>query len=154
MLAAHPWVAALAGGVLIGVAVSLLLVANGRIAGISGIAGGLVQGWWRADATGQQARRELPWRALFLLGLIAGGGVGAWLIGAPVVERPGASAGLLAFAGVLVGYGTALGGGCTSGHGVCGLARLSRRSFVATAIFLGTAIVTTYVARHVLGLAL
>ena len=154
MLAAHPWWAALGGGVLIGVAASLLLVANGRIAGISGIAGGLVQGWWRADGRGQQARRELPWQGLFLLGLVAGGGLGAWLIGAPAVERPGASVGLLALAGVLVGFGTALGGGCTSGHGVCGLARLSRRSIVATAIFLGVAVLTTYVARHVLGLAL
>lgn len=154
MLAAHPWWAALGGGILIGVAASLLLAANGRIAGVSGIAGGLVNGWWQSDPAGQQARRELPWRALFLVGLIAGGGLGAWLIGAPVVERPGASVGLLALAGVLVGYGTALGGGCTSGHGVCGLARLSRRSIVATAIFLGTALVTTYVARHVLGLAL
>jgi uncharacterized membrane protein YedE/YeeE len=132
--------AALAGGVLIGLAAVLLMWLDGRIAGVSGIAGGL---WF--SVAGERA-----WRLLFVAGLI----LGAW--GAPAlgVPHPAPRSGfppvLLVLAGLLVGYGTSLGSGCTSGHGVCGIARLSRRSFVATSVFLATTFVTTFVVRHVL----
>lgn len=149
----HPWLVALAGGVLIGVAAALLLGLNGRIAGVSNIAGGLVGPWWRPDAAGAAQRYELPWRLAFLVGLIAGAGLaGSWL-GAQALQRPDVPIWLLAAAGVLVGYGTSLGRGCTSGHGVCGLARLSLRSLVATLVFLAVAIVTTFVVRHGFGVA-
>ena len=134
-----PW-SSLAGGVLIGVAATLLLVANGRIAGISGIVGGLL----RAQ------RGEIAWRALFVAGLLAGGLVLQTLrpaaIGPSVVGFP-----LLVLAGLLVGFGTALGSGCTSGHGVCGIGRLSPRSLVATATFMLAGAAMTYVVRHLLG---
>jgi uncharacterized protein len=139
---------ALAGGLLIGLSASLLLWLNGRIAGISGIARQLIWG----------ERRESAWRAAFLLGLVAGAAACYALarVFGHVDLAPQARAGfpplLLIAAGLLTGYGTALAHGCTSGHGVCGLARFSRRSAVATAVFLITAIATTFVVRHVLGL--
>ncbi len=136
-------VSALAGGLLIGAAASLLLWLNGRIAGIAGIAGGLLA--WRPG--------EVLWRLLFLGGLVAGAGAFYALFGnapTPRAEFPGW---LLGVAGVLVGFGTSLGNGCTSGHGVCGLGRLSLRSLAATLTFLVTAIVTTFVVRHVFGVA-
>ncbi len=137
-----PW-PALAGGALIGLAAVLLLWLNGRIAGISGIAGGL---WF--SAAGERA-----WRLRFVGGLIVG--CVAWIAysGQPAPLRSGFPTGLLVLAGLLVGYGTSLAGGCTSGHGVCGLARFSVRSLVATAVFLGVAIATTFVVRHVLQIA-
>ncbi|NPT46384.1 YeeE/YedE family protein [Paraburkholderia sp. 1N] len=138
---------ALAGGVLIGLSAALLLWFNGRIAGISGIARGLFSG----------DREAFWWRALFLAGLVAG----AWLYyvvakdaGHAVTlphSRPGFPPVLLIAGGLAVGFGTALARGCTSGHGVCGLARLSPRSFVATLTFLPAGIATTYVVRHMLG---
>jgi len=134
-------VSALLGGLLIGAAASLLLWLNGRIAGISGIANGLV-GWPRGD---------VAWRLIFLGGLV--GSVAAFYAvwgGAPV-PRQGFPAWLLASGGLLVGFGTSLGGGCTSGHGVCGLGRLSVRSLAATAIFLAAGIATTFVVRHGFG---
>lgn len=134
-------VSALVGGLLIGGAATLLLWLNGRIAGISNIANGLLE-WKRGD---------LLWRLLFLAGLVAGAGVFYALFGHAPVPRPDFPAWLLAIGGVLVGFGTSLGSGCTSGHGVCGLGRLSMRSLVATLIFLVTGIVTTYVVRHVVG---
>ena len=134
---------ALAGGVLIGLAAVLLLWLNGRIAGISGIAGGL----WFAP------RGERAWRWLFLAGLMLGAGLWAWLAPQPPVPRQGFPVSLLLLAGLLVGYGTALGGGCTSGHGVCGLARLAPRSLAATGMFMLAAIATTGLVRHLLGLA-
>jgi uncharacterized protein len=134
---------ALAGGALIGVAAVLLWWLNGRIAGVSGIAGGL----WFA------VRGERAWRVLFVAGLILGAW-GATALGvARIPPRTGFPPGLLVLAGLLVGYGTSLGNGCTSGHGVCGMARLSRRSLVATAVFLAAAFVTTFVVRHVLRVA-
>ena len=136
-----PW-SALGGGLLIGLAAVVLLGLNGRIAGVSGIAGGL---WF-------SARGDRLWRALFVAGLIAGAGAWAFFGGA-VPQRADFPPTLLVLSGLLVGYGTALAGGCTSGHGVCGLARLSARSLVATTVFLAVAILTTYVARHVLHLA-
>lgn len=128
----------LAGGVLIGASAALLLLANGRIAGISGILGGLLG----------PSIRDWAWRAAFLIGLLAGPplfrlGADHW----PEV-RIGASWPMLVVAGLLVGFGTRLGSGCTSGHGVCGLARLSPRSLAAVATFMAAAIVTVFVARH------
>ena len=140
-------ISALAGGLLIGLAAVLLMLLDGRIAGVSGIAAGLV--WPERGAPSGSGL----WRALFLLGLVAGAG-GYAALGFPMAPpRTGFPPLLLVIAGLLVGYGTALAGGCTSGHGVCGLARLSPRSFVATGVFLGVAIVTTFVTRHLLGLA-
>ena len=116
------------GGALIGLAASWLLLAQGRVAGVSGIVGGLL-GPWDEDAS---------WRWTFLGGLLAGGALlvalSPELIAAPEGRTPMA----LALAGLLVGYGTRLGSGCTSGHGVCGLTRLSPRSLVATLTFMAT----------------
>lgn len=132
---------ALAGGILIGLSAVLLLFANGRIAGVSGIVGGLIA---------PQAR-ETGWRVAFVIGLLAGPLVSARLLGEPPPIAVTSSAGLLIGAGLLVGYGSRLGSGCTSGHGVCGLARLSPRSMVATATFLAAAIATVFVTRHLIG---
>ena len=127
----------LIGGALIGAAAALMLSLNGRIAGISGIAGGLFS----------RDRRELAWRGAFLAGLV--GGVALYrLAGGPLeaIEiKP--SLILLLVAGVAVGLGTGIGGGCTSGHGVCGLARLSPRSLVATLVFLAVAMGTVLVVK-------
>jgi uncharacterized membrane protein YedE/YeeE len=137
-----PW-SALAGGALIGLAAVLLLWLNGRIAGISGIAGGL----WPSTPP------ERAWRLRFIGGLIVG--TLAWIAWSdqPAPLRSGFPPALLMLAGLLVGYGTSLGGGCTSGHGVCGLARFSTRSLVATTVFLVVAITTTFVMRHLLQIA-
>jgi len=135
--------ASLAGGALIGFAASLLLLGDGKVAGISGIVGGLLS----------PQRGDVAWRALFLLG-VASGGIAVRLLapGALAVEvaQP---LWLYVLAGLLVGYGTRLGYGCTSGHGVCGVSRLSKRSLVATASFMTAGFVTVYVVRHVLGVA-
>jgi hypothetical protein len=134
---------ALAGGVLIGTGASLLLALNGRIAGISNIAGALPF----------SRGAERAWRLVFLLGLVAGVAAVYALAATPATPplRPAFPLPLLALAGILVGYGTALGSGCTSGHGVCGLGRLSPRSLVATTTFLLSGIATTWVVRHVFG---
>jgi uncharacterized membrane protein YedE/YeeE len=137
-----PWTA-LAGGALIGVAAVLLLWWNGRIAGISGIAGRL----WFAP------RGDRAWRWLFLLGLMLGAGLWTLLSPTPVAPRQGFPVSLLLLAGLLVGYGTSMAGGCTSGHGVCGIARLSARSLTATGLFMLAAVITTYIVRHLLVLA-
>jgi uncharacterized membrane protein YedE/YeeE len=129
---------ALAGGVLIGLAAVWLLWANGRIAGVSGILHGI------ADAAADHA-----WRIAFIAGLLAAGI--AWhLLGLAPLPREDFSLTAAALAGVLVGFGTRLGGGCTSGHGVCGLARLSLRSLVAVVVFMGAGMVATFIMRHVL----
>lgn len=132
-----PW-SALTGGVLIGLAATALLWFNGRIAGVSGIVNGLAN----------RAAGERGWRIAFLLGL-AGGGVLVMTLTGQAVASP-ASMPILVLAGVLVGFGTRLGSGCTSGHGVCGLGRLSLRSLVAVMVFMGSAIATVYVSRHLL----
>ena len=132
------WMAALAGGVLIGLSATLLLWLNGRIAGISGIVNGVV--FPRAE--------EVSWRIAFLLGLVIAAGLYmAFVPGAPLPRTDFPRIGLIA-AGLLVGFGTRMGNGCTSGHGVCGLGRLSMRSFAAVATFMATAIATTFVVRH------
>lgn len=131
---------ALLGGALIGGAAALLFALNGRIAGISGLIGSLL------------FSKERLWPALFLAGLVAGAGIFYALGGSAPVPRPDFPAWLLALAGALVGFGTAMARGCTSGHGVCGLARLSPRSLAATLTFLATAILTTFVVRHIFGM--
>jgi uncharacterized membrane protein YedE/YeeE len=130
--------AALAGGLLIGIAAALLLHINGRIAGISGILGGLLQ---------RPAAGDLAWRIAFALGLIVA--PLAWRLFAPLPAIEVASGvPLLVVAGLLVGFGSRLGSGCTSGHGVCGLSRLSPRSIVATLTFMGLGFATVFVVRH------
>jgi uncharacterized membrane protein YedE/YeeE len=136
-----PW-AGLAGGALIGLAASLLLCLSGRIAGVSGIFGGL---WYSSPG-------DRTWRLLFLFGLIVGAALWQATSGQVVSERTSFRFEALIVAGLAVGYGTSLSGGCTSGHGVCGLARFSLRSVGATLIFLSSAIATTYLFRHVLHL--
>jgi len=131
-------VSALAGGVLIGLASVWLLAANGRIAGVSGILHGLF-----AQPPGDRA-----WRAAFVVGLIAAGF--AWHAFVPSNSEPQASWPWLAVAGALVGFGTRMGGGCTSGHGVCGLGRFSLRSLVAVMVFMAAGMAATFVMRHAL----
>lgn len=135
-------IGALLGGALIGLAATLLYATTGRIAGISGIGGGLLRGGF---GTGDAA-----WRLVFLAGLIIGAGA-AILAGDTPLPRIDASWPVLIAGGLLVGYGTQLGNGCTSGHGVCGIARLSPRSIAATLVFMGAAMATVFVARHVIG---
>jgi uncharacterized membrane protein YedE/YeeE len=125
-----------------GIAAVVLMAFNGRMAGISGILGRLLPPYADSDAGGA---------ATFALGLIAAPLVYAAVAGAPFAQTVSDKAGLMAVAGVLVGFGAGLGGGCTSGHGVCGLARLSPRSLVASAIFMATGFATVFVMRHVLG---
>jgi uncharacterized protein len=132
---------ALIGGILIGLSSTLLLWTIGRVAGISGIVGGLLR----------PAAAELPWRIAFIIGLIAAPLLYRAVGGTTPVIAVTPSLALAILGGLLVGYGTRLGSGCTSGHGVCGLARLSPRSLVATITFLLVALVTVFVARHVLG---
>lgn len=127
---------ALGGGILIGLASWLLLAALGRVAGISGIAASAL------SPAPNDSRTDRTWRWIFLLGLVIGGAAStAWLHPAVQATRP---IGLLLLAGLLVGVGTVLGSGCTSGHGVCGLGRRSARSLVATLVFMGTGFATVY----------
>ncbi len=135
-----PW-SALAGGVLIGIAAAMFVLLNGRIAGISGVIGGLFK-----PATG-----DVAWRAAFVIGLI-GAPLAYGLLAALPLPRIDASFGALIGAGLLVGVGTRYGSGCTSGHGVCGLARVSPRSLVATAAFMAAGFATVFVTRHLFGI--
>lgn len=135
-------VSALLGGALIGLASVVLLAANGRIAGISGILHGLV-----ARVPG-----DLQWRARFIAGLIAAGF--SWhALGYAPAPREGFGLGWVIASGLLVGYGTSMGSGCTSGHGVCGLGRLSVRSLAAVLTFMLTGGIAVYFVRHVFGVA-
>ncbi len=129
----------LGGGVLIGLAAAILLYFNHRIAGISGIVAGLLQPW----------QLDSAWRLSFVIGLMVS--TSLWfLMGGIISIKLDASYGVLVLSGLLVGYGTRLGNGCTSGHGICGLARLSARSVVATTCFMLTAALTVYLVQHVL----
>jgi uncharacterized membrane protein YedE/YeeE len=130
------------GGALIGVAAVMLMALNGRIAGISGIVGRLLPPYAGADPVGA---------ACIVLGLIASPLLYQAATGAPVVQTVSDQGGLMAVAGLLVGFGSAAGGGCTSGHGVCGIARLSPRSVVATVTFMATGFATVGLMRHVIG---
>ena len=133
-----PW-AALAGGVLLGLASALFVLLNGRILGISGIVGGLLRP--RAG--------DIGWRLAFLLGMLVAPGL-YWLVVGPTQPRIDANWGMVVIAGLLVGVGTRYGSGCTSGHGVCGLSRMSPRSLVATLAFMGAGFVTVFLIRHAL----
>lgn len=129
----------LAGGLLIGTGSLLLLVYGGRIVGISGVVGGLIP-----------PRGDHDWRLAFLAGLLAGAVI-LRLLGVGLPEQLGVSPLIIVVAGLLVGFGTRLSGGCTSGHGVCGLGRGSPRSLVAVLIFMAAAIVTVFITRHLIG---
>ena len=133
-----PWTA-LGGGLLIGLAAAMFVLFNGRIAGISGIIGGLLR----------PAPGERGWRIAFLLGLVAAPLVYALAAPLPAM-RIDAGTGTLIAAGLLVGIGTRYGAGCTSGHGVCGLARGSARSLAATLAFMGAGFATVFIVRHLL----
>lgn len=132
-------VSALAGGVLIGLAVAILLLASGRIAGVSGIVGGLLH----------PQRGNIAWRIAFVAGLVAAPVLYGLFATLPE-SRIDAAWPVLIIAGLLVGFGTRLGSGCTSGHGVCGMSRLSPRSIVATLAFMGFGFATVYVVRHLI----
>jgi uncharacterized protein len=131
--------AALAGGVLIGLAAVTFMLLNGRIAGISGVLGGLLT----------PRRGDVGWRVAFLLGLLVAPLVYALFATLPALHFDTSTGGLVA-AGLLVGLGTRYGSGCTSGHGVCGLSRLSPRSLVATLLFMAAGFATVFVVRHLL----
>ena len=131
-----PW-SSLAGGILIGVAAAMLVLLNGRIAGISGIVGGLL-----APRAG-----DMGWRFAFVGGLLISPALMA-LLGTSVLPRIDAGFGTLVVAGLAVGIGTSYGSGCTSGHGVCGISRLSPRSLVATGAFMVAGMATVFVVRH------
>lgn len=137
LLESVPWHAA-AGGVVVGLAVAVLLLFNGRIAGISGIVGGLLR----------MPKGDSGWRIAFIAGLVLSVAIWKlfWILPEIKIE---ASYGMLALAGLLVGYGTRLGSGCTSGHGVCGLSRRSPRSVAATVVFMTMGFATVYWMRHV-----
>ena len=141
-----PWTS-LAGGALIGLSAALFILFNGRIAGISGILSGLLR---PGSRTGTDKTGERAWRAAFIAGLLIA--PFAWVLIAPLPEiRIDAGWASIVAAGLLVGVGTRYGAGCTSGHGVCGLSRLSVRSLVATLLFMGAGFATVYVLRHVVG---
>ena len=133
-----PWTA-LAGGVLIGIATAMFVLINGRIAGISGIIGGLLR----------PSLPDIGWRLAFVAGLVIAPSLyGAFVyLPSPKVE---AGYGMMIVAGLLVGIGTRYGAGCTSGHGVCGISRLSPRALVATVIFMAAGFATVYVIRHLI----
>jgi len=135
-----PYTLPLIGGILIGLSAVVMLLLLGRITGITSIV-------WSAISEA----RESAWRWAFLIGLIAGPALYHLLSGAPAPAPNPSPWWLAAVAGLLVGYGTRLGSGCTSGHGVCGLGRLSIRSLMATLTFMAAGIATVYVLRHVLG---
>lgn len=133
-------ISGLIGGLLIGLATTLMLLLNGRIAGISGIVGGLLT----------RKGSEVGWRAMFVAGLLLGAFVYMLATGGALPVRIEASLPIVVVAGILVGFGTRLGSGCTSGHGVSGLARFSKRSIVATSVFMGAGIVTVFLTHHTL----
>lgn len=136
------WIRAAVGGAMIGIAAALMFGLNGRIAGVSGVLGGLLF---------DRKAGDTPWRSLFLAGLV----LGALLMGAlrPDLAQSALQTGWVGMiaAGLIVGFGTRMGSGCTSGHGVCGIARLSRRSILATCTFMAAGFATVFVLRHLLG---
>ncbi len=133
---------ALLGGALIGMAAVLLMATHGRVAGISGMTARLVPPWQGDGLAGRLA---------FVVGLIVAAPVYGILTGAPVAQTVGTAPTLMALAGLLVGFGSVWGRGCTSGHGVCGLALMSPRSLVATLVFMAAAVITVFIVRHVVG---
>jgi len=137
----HPYVAAAVGGVLIGVSAVLLMAFSGRIAGISGILGGLLP---------PKPADDRSWRLAFVAGLLAAPALLFLITGDRHIGAPLVSPAMLVAAGLLVGIGTALGSGCTSGHGICGVSRLSLRSIAAVATFMAAGILTVFLTRHIL----
>lgn len=129
------------GGALIGLSAVILLLFNGRIAGISGIMNGVFK----------SPKHEVGWRAAFLIGLVIGAFLFQLIIPNHVLPREGYPLWLIAIGGFLVGSGTRLGGGCTSGHAVCGIANFSLRSILATLTFMATGFITVFLIRHILG---
>lgn len=138
-----PFLLAAIGGVLIGISAVLLMALTGRIAGISGIIGGLLP---------PAAASDRSWRLAFILGLVAAPASLRVITGDPHIGPPTVGVPMLVVAGLLVGIGSTLGGGCTSGHGICGISRLSLRSIVAVLVFMVAAIITVFVTRHVVGI--
>jgi hypothetical protein len=136
-----PW-ASLGGGIVLGLASAVFILFNGRILGISGILGGLMS----------PRMGDVGWRISFLLGMAAAPALFAWIAPPGFLSAPRIDAGygLIVAAGLLVGLGTRYGSGCTSGHGVCGLSRLSPRSLVATLTFMGAGFAMVFVLRHVM----
>ncbi|MFN3017593.1 YeeE/YedE family protein [Vibrio coralliilyticus] len=129
-----PWLS-LIGGVFLGLSATLLLMINGKVAGISGIVNGVLS----------PKCNDLFWRLLFLSGMVLGGALSVIVIGVEIPSTESIPTFILIIAGLLVGFGTRLGNGCTSGHGICGVGRLSFRSIVATAIFMVVAALTVYI---------
>jgi uncharacterized membrane protein YedE/YeeE len=136
----HPYILALIGGGLIGLSSALLMTFSGRIAGISGIVGGLLP---------PKAADDRAWRVAFIIGLVAAPLLLAAFTGDHHIGPPTVGMATLIAAGLLVGAGTTLGGGCTSGHGICGIARFSPRSLVATIVFVLAGVLTVFITRHV-----
>ncbi|WP_117234029.1 YeeE/YedE family protein [Vibrio maerlii] len=134
-----PW-SSLFGGILLGISAVLLLLFNGKVAGISGVLNGLL-----ANTSGDRS-----WRALFLIGLLVGGGVAIPLLDLAIPQFEQTSMLTFVVAGLLVGIGTRIGNGCTSGHGICGMGRLSKRSIVATLTFMAVAAVTVFIRLHLI----
>ncbi|MBL4239654.1 YeeE/YedE family protein [Vibrio fluvialis] len=132
-----PW-ESLLGGVLLGISATVMLLMNGKIAGISGILTGLLT----------PKSRDFAWRLLFAVGMVSGGVLGVLAFDSHIPTEFDSSTLLLTVAGLLVGIGTRLGNGCTSGHGICGIGRLSKRSIVATCVFMFVAAVTVFVRLH------
>ena len=137
----------LAGGLSIGLAATLLLMLSGRIAGVCGIAFGVLT----ELTSGAPRFSEISWRVLFIVGLVGGAALYHFISGAPIPKVDNVSIGVLISGGFIVGLGTKIGSGCTSGHGVCGLGRLSLRSFVATCTFMLFGVISVYIFRHLLG---
>ncbi|NVJ57691.1 MAG: YeeE/YedE family protein [Vibrionaceae bacterium] len=134
-----PW-ESLAGGILLGISATIMLLLNGKVAGISGIMTGLLT----------PKSKDFAWRLLFALGMVSGGVIGVLVFASEVPTVYSSSTLILALAGLLVGIGTRLGNGCTSGHGICGIGRLSKRSMVATCVFMFVAAVTVFVRLHLI----
>ncbi|HHF0487735.1 TPA: YeeE/YedE family protein [Vibrio antiquarius] len=137
MLNVIPW-ESLFGGILLGVSATILFLVNGKIAGISGIMNGIMS----------PKKGDYSWRLLFAVGMIAGGLISVLMLGVAVPSTANLSLGMVIAAGLLVGIGTRLGNGCTSGHGICGMGRLSKRSIVATCVFMAVAGLTVFVRLH------
>ncbi|HCG5245833.1 TPA: YeeE/YedE family protein [Vibrio parahaemolyticus] len=137
MLNVIPW-ESLFGGILLGISATILLLVNGKIAGISGIMNGIMS----------PKKGDYSWRLLFAVGMIAGGLISVLMLGVAAPSIANLSLGMVIAAGLLVGIGTRLGNGCTSGHGICGMGRLSKRSIVATCVFMAVAGLTVFVRLH------
>ncbi|HHK8583236.1 TPA: YeeE/YedE family protein [Vibrio parahaemolyticus] len=137
MLNVIPW-ESLFGGILLGISATILLLVNGKIAGISGIMNGIMS----------PKKGDYSWRLLFAVGIIAGGLISVLMLGVAVPSTANLSLGMVIAAGLLVGIGTRLGNGCTSGHGICGMGRLSKRSIVATCVFMAVAGLAVFVRLH------